>query len=429
MPNNVTKNVSTKVLDAFTESFEASRVITKTVYNQKISSDFEGAKYGDTIYIKRPHDYIDVETTDGDLSATTPSTIISGVAPAVAQNYITVEIPWTNKEEALYLNQMKEIIAPAAERVCLRLESNLVSYMAKNSGLHRGTVGNAVSTWAAVADTGALAAAIGVPEAGNFYAAMNPFAISGLANATNGLQSGSDSLVDTAWKKAQISRDFAGVTAFSARTLKGLQVGADGGKSGLTIKTTPDQTYATAKDTMQQTIVLTGFTASRANAVRAGDTIKVTQAGKYRTNIKTRDIAYDNSGALPIYLKVLTGGNATAGGDVTVVVSNAAIYEASGQYNNISAALAGGDTIQLLGTADAYVQPSLMYHEKAFGVGYVDLPKLAGWESSIIQMGDGIIVRVTKYSDARANTQKMRFDILPVFATYNPMFAGTFYGA
>lgn len=429
MANNVSKNVSTKVLDAFTESFEASRVITKTVYNQKISEDFAGAKYGDTIYIKRPHDYIDVETADGDISATTPSNIISGVAPAVAQNYITVEIPWTNKEEALYLNQLKEIIAPAAERVCLRLESNLVTYMGKNAGLHRGTVGNAVNTWAAVADTGALAASIGIPEAGNFYAAMNPFAISNLAGVTNALNNGAPNLVNTSWEKAQISRDFAGVQAFSARTLKGVTLGADAGKSGLTIKTTPDQTYVTAKDTMQQTIVLTGFTANRANAVRAGDTIKVTQAGKYRTNIKTRDTAFDNSGALPIYLKVLTGGNATAGGDVTVVVSNAAIYEASGQYNNISAALAANDTIQLLGTADAVVQPSLMYHEKAFGVGYVDLPKLAGWESSIIQMGDGIIVRVTKYSDARANTQKMRFDILPVFATYNPMFAGTFFGA
>lgn len=429
MANNVSKNVSTKVLDAFTESFEASRVVTKTVYNQKISEDFSGAKYGDTVYVKRPHDYIETETADGDISATTPNNIISGVAPAVAQNYITVEIPWTNKEEALYLNQLKEIIAPAAERVCLRLESNLVSYMAKNAGNHRGTVGNAVSTWAAVADTGALAASIGIPDSGNFYAAMNPFAISGLAGVTNGLNNGAPELVNTSWKKAQISRDFAGVQAFAARTLKGVQLGADAGKAGTTIKTTPDQTYVTAKDTMQQTIVLTGFTASQANAVRAGDTIKVTAAGKFRTNIKTRDTAFDNAGGLPIYLKVLTGGNATAGGDVTVVVANAVIYEANGQYNNISAALAAGDTITVLGTANATVQPSLMYHEKAFGVGYVDLPKLAGWESSVIQMGDGIIVRVTKYSDARVNSQKMRFDILPVFATYNPMFAGTFYGA
>lgn len=429
MANNLSRNTSTKIAERFAPAFEASRVLTKTVTTDAISQDFSDAKYGDTTYVKRPHDYVAAETSDGDLTAVTDSNIISATAPAVVQNYITVSMNWTNKEEALQLNQLDAILKPAAERLSLQLESNLATYMTQRAGLHRGTIGNAINTWGAVADTGALAAAIGVPMSGDFYAVMNPFAISALANATNGLQSGDSSLVNTSWKKAQISRDFAGVTALTAQTLKGVTLGADAGKAGLTIKTTPDQTYVTNKDTMQQTIVLTGFTASLANAVRAGDTIKVTQAGKFRTNVKTREVAFDGTAALPIYLKVLTGGNATAGGDVTVVVSNAAIYEANGQYNNISAALAGGDTIQVLGSSSAIVQPSLMYHKSAFGVGFVDLPKLSGWDSSVITSDDGLSIRVTKYSDPRTNTQKIRFDLLPVFATFNPLFAGTFYGA
>lgn len=428
MANNLTRNTSTKIAERFAPAFEASRVLTKTVTTDSISADFSDAKYGDTTYIKRPHDYVAAETAGGDLTAVTDSDIVSATAPAVVQNYITVSMNWSNREETLQLNQLDKILQPAAERLSLQLESNLATYMIQRSGLHRGTVGTAITTWSSVADTRALATQIGVPTSGDFYAVMNPFAVSALANATNGLQSGDVGLVNDAWKRAQISRDFAGATALTASTLQGVTLGAGAGASGITIKTSPDCTYLTNKDTMTQTIVLTGFTASLANAVRAGDTLRITTAGKYRLNAKTRQVAFDNSGALQIHLKVLTGGSANGSGDVTVTVANAAIYEANGQYNNVNAALVAGDTVSVLGTASAIVQPSLMYHKSAFGVGFVDLPKLSGWDSSVITSDDGLSIRVTKYSDPRTNQQKIRFDLLPVFATFNPMFAGTFYG-
>jgi hypothetical protein len=37
-------------------------------------------------------------------------------------------------------------------------------------------------------------------------------------------------------------------------------------------------------------------------------------------------------------------------------------------------------------------------------------------------------IRITKYSDGDANTQKIRFDLLPAYATFNPFFAGQGFG-
>jgi hypothetical protein len=41
---------------------------------------------------------------------------------------------------------------------------------------------------------------------------------------------------------------------------------------------------------------------------------------------------------------------------------------------------------------------------------------------------DGMSIRITKYSDGDANTQKIRFDLLPAYATFNPFFAGQGFG-
>jgi hypothetical protein len=41
---------------------------------------------------------------------------------------------------------------------------------------------------------------------------------------------------------------------------------------------------------------------------------------------------------------------------------------------------------------------------------------------------DGIQMRVSKYADGDANKQKVRFDMLPAYSTFNPFFAGQGFG-
>jgi len=81
-----------------------------------------------------------------------------------------------------------------------------------------------------------------------------------------------------------------------------------------------------------------------------------------------------------------------------------------------------------LGSASTVYQPNLFFHEQAFGLGTVKLPKLFSTDT-VATTSDGFSLRVSRYADGDANTQKVRFDILPAFATFNPFFSGTGWGS
>jgi len=114
-------------------------------------------------------------------------------------------------------------------------------------------------------------------------------------------------------------------------------------------------------------------------------------------------------------------------GDGTLVVAGPAIQETNGQYNTVDSALANNDVITILGAADAVYQPAMFFHKTAFGIGSVPLSKLFATDT-IATTEDGMQIRITKYSDGAANKQKIRFDLLPAYATFNPFYAGQGYG-
>ena len=136
----------------------------------------------------------------------------------------------------------------------------------------------------------------------------------------------------------------------------------------------------------------------------------------------------DATGAAIIFAGTVTEDvtlNGSGAGNVTV--AGAAIYEANGQYNTTATAATSGDVVTLLGAASTLYQPNMFYHEQAFGVGTVKLPKLYSTDT-VATTHDGMSIRVSKYSDGDANTQKIRFDLLPAYATFNPFFAGQGFG-
>ena len=69
----------------------------------------------------------------------------------------------------------------------------------------------------------------------------------------------------------------------------------------------------------------------------------------------------------------------------------------------------------------------MFYHKQAFGIGTVPLKKLFATDT-IMRTEDGMSMRVTKYSDGDSNKQKIRFDLLPAYAVFNPFFAGQGFG-
>jgi len=419
MANNLNSNVTRKVARVFLEAFEANRVLTKTVNTQLLSGKFNPSS-GSTVDFKRPHDYNTIRTAGGDISAATKSDIIAGKATGTVQNYFTAATEWGNVEEALQLDQLDQILEPMARRIVTDMELDLGAFMRKNASLKYGTHGTVVDAWSDVAGAGALMDSVGVPMSDDKYYIMNPFTTTSLASAQNGLTA-ADGLVRTAWEKAQISSNFGGLMALTSNALSSYTSGSTSDRAGA-LASTPDATYVTAKDTMTQVLSLNNL---GTGTIKAGD--MVTIAGVYRLNVATREPILDAAGNQVLWTGTVLEDVTIAGNAATITVSGAAIYEANGQYNNVSVAPASGDVVTILGAASTLYQPNLFYTKQAFGIGTVKLPKLYSTDT-IATTSDGFSIRVSKYADGDANTQKIRFDLLPAYACFNPLFAGQGFG-
>jgi carbon monoxide dehydrogenase subunit G len=421
MANSLTSNVTRVVAKVFLEAFESSRVITKTVNTQLLAGRFNPSS-GSNVDFKRPHDFNTIRTSGGDISSSTKSDIIAGKATGTVQNYFTAATEWSNIQEALELDQLDDILAPMASRIVTNLELDFAAYMMKNASLRYGTHGTAVTTWSHVAGAGATMDSIGISPSDEKYYLMNPFTVASLASAQSGLSS-ADSLVRTAWENAQISTNFGGMRALSATTLASFTSGTGADRAG-TLSAAPDATYLTAKDTMTQSLAVTAFQANM--VVKAGD--MVTIAAVNRLNLNTRQAMVNASGTNVAWTGVVTADvTLGASGEGTLVVAGAAIYEATGQYNTVTAAPANGAVVTILSATATLYQPNLFYNKQAFGLGTVKLPKLYSTDT-VATTSDGMSIRISKYSDGNANTQKIRFDLLPAYAVFNPFFAGQGFG-
>ena len=419
MANNLSSNITRPLAKIFLEAFESSRVVTKTVNTQLLSGKFNPST-GTKVDFKRPHDYNSIRSTGGDISAAAKSDIIAGKATGTVQPYFTSATEWSNIQEALELDQLDQILEPMARRLVTDLELDLAKFMRINTGLNYGARGTAVDAWSDVAGAGAMMDSVGVPMSDNKYYLMNPFTTTSLASAQSGLNA-ADGLVRTAFEKAQIASNFGGMKALTSNALSSYTSGTTTDRSG-DLKTAPDATYVTAKDTMQQTMVIETL---GTGTIEAGDQIQI--AGVNRLNIATRQLILDATGAAVPWTGTVLSVVTITGNEATVVVSGAAIFEANGQYNNVDAAPAAGAVVTILGAAGAVYQPNLFYTEQAFGLGTVKLPKLYSTDT-VATTSDGMSIRVSKYSDGDANTQKIRFDLLPAYACFNPNFAGQGYG-
>lgn len=421
MANNLSSNITRKVARVFLDHFESARVVSKAVDTQLLSGRFNPST-GSIVDFKRPHDYKTVRTSGGDISAPgSKSDIIAGKASGVVQEYFTAATEWGNVEEALELDQLDEILAPMARRIVTDLEVDFYRYMYTNCNLSLGSPGTPVTTWAHVAGAGAMMDATGVPKDKDWFYIMNPYVRVALAGAQTGLDN--EPLVRSAWEKATVTADLAGMRVLSSNAVVGYTSGTASDRAGV-VASNPDVTYAAHKDTMIQTIACSGF--SGGATFNAGEIVEIT--GRYRRNLATRDLMVDSTGSQVKWRAVITETvTSNTAGAVTLKLAGPAIYESGGQYNTSDSAIVANDVITVLGSASTLYVPNMFLHKQAFGLGSVKLPKLYSTDT-VATTEDGISIRVSKYSDGDANTQKIRFDLLPAYATFNPFFAGQGFG-
>tara|TARA_R110000796_G_C14567136_1_gene435432 strand:- start:4669 stop:5961 length:1293 start_codon:yes stop_codon:yes gene_type:complete len=424
MANSFDSNITRKLARVFLDKFESGRVLSKNVNTQLLAGQFNPST-GDTVDFKRPTDYITQRTAGGDISSTTASSIITGKASGVVQDYFTVEVDFQEADEAIKMDQIDQLLAPMATRIKTDMELDFASFMMKNSGLLAGTVGQAVLTWDEVAEAGAVLSAAGVPMDDTWCYGVNPYTQRSLASNQRSLGAGgaAGGLISEAHRKAILSDDFAGLKVLSATTLANYTTGTGADRAG-TLSGAPNVTYLAHKDTMKQTLAVTAFQANL--VVAAGETITI--AGRNRLNLSTRQPVIDENGANVVFTGVVTESVTLNGsGAGNVVISGPAIYEAAGQYNTVASAPTTGDVVTLGGAATTLYQPNLFWHKQAFSIGSVPIKKLYSTDT-LATTEDGLQIRVSKGASIRENKQIVRFDLRPAYGVMNPFFAGQGFG-
>jgi len=422
MANNFTSNVTEDLGKSFMKSFEDSRVLSKNVNTQFLAGAVNASNNGNVSF-KRPTDYVSKRTADGDISGGTRADIITGKATGAVQNMITVDVEWTRVEEALEMDGLDALLKPMATRIKSDLEVDFASYMMKNTALLAGAVGTAVTTWSDVAAAGAVMSSSGIPDDSPWLYMVNPYTQVTLAGDQRSLGGAPTDIVGSAHRKAVMTEDFAGMKVMKATTLDSFTIATGADRAG-TLSGNPTVTYLGAKDTMTQTLAVTGFQANL--VVQAGETIQI--AGRNRLNLSTRKPIIDGAGANVLFTGTVTADvTLGASGEGNIVITGPAIFEATGAYNTTATAAVSGDVVTLLGTAGDIIQPNLFWHRDAFSIGSVPIPKLFATDT-LITSEDGLQIRVSKYSDGDANKQICRFDFHPAYATLNPFFAGQGHG-
>ncbi len=424
--NVLTENTTTPLAKGFLKAFESARVLTKSVDTQLLSGVFNPSS-GTTADFKRPHDYKSDRTAGGDISAVDRSDIVAAKATGTVQDYFTVHADWDEVDQALKLDELDKILEPMATRIVTDLELDFGQFMYKNCNLHYGTPGTAINAWSDVAGADALMTSMGVPGEGERFYVMNPYVTTNLANVQNALANGPDSMISTSWETAKVSRKFGNMQAMQSACLSSYTSGtlSAGANRAGTLSAAPDVTYATNKNTMTQTLAVTGL-GSGSDTIKAGEIVEIT--GRNRIGLATRSAFTDATGGQVLWSGVVTADVTLSSGAGNIVVAGPAIFETNGQYNTTDTAVASGDVITIINPAASTVyQPAMFFHKQAFGIGSVPLKKLFATDT-IATTKDGMQIRVSRYSDGDANKQKVRFDLLPAYVTFDPFKAGQAFG-
>lgn len=426
MANNFDSNFTRTVAKVFLAGFNSKRIMSKNVNTQLLTGKFDPDS-GANVDFKRPTDYVSVRTAAGDVSGATASSIITGKATGTVQDYFTTFVSFSEADQAIKMGNLETLLDPLSTRIVTDMELDFANFMVKNTALLANTYGTPASKWSDVAQAGSVMQATGVPMDSPWYYAINPYTQTALADTDRSLGAGGSAgaVIKNALMKATINENYAGFDkVLTATTLPTVAIAAGADRAG-TLTAAPTLTYVGAKDTMTQTLAVTGFQANL--DVAAGEVITI--AGRYRLNLSTRKPVIDASGNKVLWsATVTTAVTLGTSGEGNIVVTGPGVWETGGAFNTTDTAIASGDVVTLLGSASTTYQPNLFWHKDAFAIGSVPIGRLNSTDT-FATTKDGLQFRVSKGSEFLKNNQLVRIDFRPAYACLNPFFAGQGFGA
>lgn len=331
MANSLTKDLEI-MFDNAVIGFDSSNVISKQV-SKYSPSQTDMQRAGDVVY--RPQDY-HVNVISGlDISASASTDIIQRMVPAVYKQPNNVKFDLDAKEmrDPQHMQKMGEA---AGKRLSAQIDSDIALVAALRAA-------NVVKSTGAMSwNTGALAEAIllskGAAVGVGRNLVLNPFDYKDVAGELGG-RAYFQGKTQSAYEKSALP-DLAGFSTFRADVMPTLA--AIGTVSGTTVSGTQSFTPTAMTgdlptDNRQMTLTVAG--ANIAN-IKNGDCFTVGTGGTAVNAV--HNMTKDDSGQLQTF-RVISGG-----GTANLVVYPAMI--ATGPYQNVTQAAAGGAAITFLNT-------------------------------------------------------------------------------
>jgi hypothetical protein len=398
MPTNTFENTDLVVREAI-EALDNSLVCAKMV-DRSLEGDFR-TKVGDTIWKRRP--YYFVSTTGAVVSGA--SDIEEGkVAITVDQRkHVNIAIDTADLALEIEDSRIQKIIDAIGKELAQDVESSIMDAYKGVWGYANCTSGLTLDN---VADADAYLDGTGVNLIDERFAMITPASKRALAKLmATAFAFPSTSVVDGAMKRAMVG-EYSNVMIYQNQSVATHTSGVATG-TPLINGASQNVTYATARNTMSQSLITDGWTNSTTGILKEGDVITI--AGVYAINRGTK-------AALSNLQPFVVGADADSGastGPATLTISPPII--SSGAYQTVSAAPADGAEITVLTGAAQSRRENLLLLKDCVNLAMVPLPAITAGAQSSSAMADpesGIAMRVTRDFDYDNDQVQMRFDIL-----------------
>lgn len=371
---------------------ENNMVMGKLVYRD-YETEFGDTKVGQTVQIRRPVNYALRTGATIDLQDT-----VEGRLNLTVDTQVGVDISFSSVDLTMTIENFSErYIKPAMIRIGNKIDQDVhaLYYLVPN---WVGTPGNEVDAFSDFAKAPARLDEISVPQDGR-VAVLNPSDYWALLPELKGLYL--NEKAKTALEKAKVGM-LGGCDTYMSQNnsthLNGTRGGTPlVGTTGLT------STYADVKNTMTQSLSVTGASNSITNWAKAGD-------------VFTIDTVYDvnpvTKATLP-YLKQFTvtaAANSDGSGNVTLVIYPACIT--SGAYQTVSEAPATSDALTFKGSVATNYRQNMVFNKNAFALACVpmELPEAAKIKAR--ETYKGFSVRLVSDYDINNDRSIWRFDVL-----------------
>ena len=405
MPNTVLSpsiiaEAAVKILD--NELVMANQVYRG--YESEFDKSVNGYKVGTTVSIRKPTDFV---VRDGATAST--QDVTEGSTSITVNKQKGVDFKFTSTELTLNIGDLSErVIKPAMVQLANQIDVDLMAEY-KNVNNWVGTPGQDINSFSDFSKAPERMDLGAVPQDGrsSVLAPTDYWAMAGSQTALY-LQN----VAGDAYRRGRIGM-IGGVDTFMSQNVPLHLVGPLGG-TPLVNGGAQAVTYASVKDTGQQSLITDGWTAAAAARVKAGDVFTI--ANVYDVNPVTK-------ATLP-HLKmfvVKADASSDASGNATLTISPPII--SSGAFQTVSAIPADNAAMTFIGTAANAYRQNLVFHKNAFALVTVPMERPPGAVDVARKSYKGLSVRVIPYYDGTNDASNWRLDVLYGTKTIDPRLA------